>query len=89
MGLRSASSATHAYLLHFPFFLDKTVGNDSLSYHNGFKFGTFDKHQAAPKCVSKSGGSWGHDGRCAGLSNLNAGSGNISWANLDPKIEMK
>ena len=54
MGLRSASSATHAYLLHFPFFLDKTVGNDSLSYHNGFKFGTFYKHHAAPKCVSKS-----------------------------------
>ena len=61
MGLRSASSATHAYLLHFPFFLDKTVGDDSLSY-NGFKFGTFDKHHAAPKCVSKSGGSWGYDG---------------------------
>ena len=30
-----------------------TVGNDSLSHHNGFKFGTFDKHHAGPKCASK------------------------------------
>ena len=38
-----------------------TVGEDSLSHHNGFKFGTFDKHHAGPKCASKSGGGWWYD----------------------------
>ena len=63
-----------------------TVGNDSLSHHNGFKFGTFDKHHAGPKCASKSGGGWWYDETCAGLSNLNAGSEKISWARLDRKL---
>ena len=66
-----------------------TVSQDSLSYHNGFKFGTFDKHHAGPQCASKSGGGWWYDGKCAGLSNLNAvynddGSAKISWAGLVP-----
>ena len=63
-----------------------TVGNDSLSHHNGFKFGTFDKHHAGPKCASKSGGGWWYDEKCAGPSNLNAGSEKISWAKLDRKL---
>ena len=63
-----------------------TVGKDSLSHQNGFKFGTFDEHHAGPKCVSKSGGGWWYDETCAGLSNLNAGLEKISWAKLDRKL---
>ena len=66
-----------------------TVGEDSLSHHNGFKFGTFDKHPAGPKCASKSDVGWWYDVTCVGRSNLNAvynddGSAKISWAGLVP-----
>ena len=67
-----------------------TVSEDSLSYHNGLKFVTFDKHPAGSQCASKIGGGWWYDdGKCAGTSNLNAvynddGSAKISWAGLVP-----
>ena len=71
----------NAYFLHFPFFLDKTVVEDSLSYHRGFKFGTFDKNE----CASREGGGWWYNKECAADSNLNAVyNGKISWGMLDP-----
>ena len=75
----------NAYFLHFPFFLDKTVDGDSLSYHRGFKFGTFDK--TFLKCASKYGGGWWYnpDNNCVVNSNLNAVyNSEISWGKLDP-----
>ena len=74
----------NAYFLHFPFFLDKTVDGDSLSYHRGFKFYTFDKDFG--KCRSEYGGGWWYDPKdCVFDSNLNAVyNSNISWGKLDP-----
>ena len=71
----------NAYFLHFPFFLDKTVHDDSLSYHNGSKFGTFDKNE----CASKRGGGWWYEPGCVFDSNLNAVyNSKIFWAMLNP-----
>ena len=72
----------NAYFLHFPFFLDKTVHVDSLSYHSGSEFGTFDKD----KCVSDYGGGWWYDPeKCKFGSNLNAVyNSKIFWGKLDP-----
>ena len=72
----------NAYFLHFPFFLDKTVDDDSLSYHRGFEFGTFDKDN----CGSKYGGGWWYNPKkCVFDSNLNAVyNGKIFWGKLDP-----
>ena len=71
----------NAYFLHFPFFLDKTVHGDSLSYHHGFKFGTFDKDE----CASKRGGGWWYNPDCVFDSNLNAVyNSKIYWGMLDP-----
>lgn len=73
----------NAYFLHFPFFLDKTVDGDSLSYHRGFKFGTFDED--IHKCASKRGGGWWYNPeQCVIDSNLNAVyNSKISWGKLD------
>ena len=74
----------NAYFLHFPFILDKTVVEDSLSYHRGFEFGTFDKDLL--KCASEHGGGWWYApkyGKCVVDSNLNAVY-KISWGMLDP-----
>ena len=73
----------NAYFLHFPFFLDKTVDGDSLSYHRGFKFGTFDKD--IYECASDLGGGWWYDPKkCVVGSNLNAFyNSKISWGELD------
>ena len=74
----------NAYFLHFPFFLDKTVSKDSLSYHRGFEFGTFDKDIL--KCASKLGGGWWYNPKeCVVDTNLNAVyNRKISWGMLDP-----
>ena len=80
----------NAYFLHFPFFLDKTVDGYSLSYHRGFKFGTFDKD--IHKCASDRGGGWWYNPnpnpssyKCVINSNLNAVyNSKIFWAKLDP-----
>ena len=77
----------NAYFLHFPFILDKTVVGDSLSYHHGFEFGTFDKYFL--KCASEYGGGWWYNPKdkkeCVVNSNLNAVyNRNISWGMLDP-----
>ena len=77
----------NAYFLHFPFILDKTVFGDSLSYHDGFEFGTFDKDVL--KCASECGGGWWYNStdkkKCVVNSNLNAVyNRNISWGMLDP-----
>ena len=76
----------NAYFLHFPFFLDKTVHDDSLSYHNGSKFGTFDKDVL--KCASENGGGWWYNPKyekCVVNSNLNAVyNSEIYWGKLDP-----
>ena len=76
----------NAYFLHFPFILDKTVFGDSLRYHDGFEFGTFDKDVL--KCASENGGGWWYNPKykkCVVNSNLNAVyNRNISWGMLDP-----
>ena len=74
----------NAYFLHFPFFLDKTVDGDSLSYHNGSKFYTFDKDFR--KCRSEYGGGWWYNPKiCVFGSNLNAVyNSKIFWGKLDP-----
>ena len=76
----------NAYFLHFPFILDKTVVGDSLSYHRGLEFGTFDKDVL--KCASKNGGGWWYNPKyenCVGNSNLNAVyNRKIFWGMLDP-----
>ena len=74
----------NAYYLYFPFFLDKTVDDDSLSYHRGFEFGTFDKDFL--KCASEHGGGWWYNPKeCVVDSNLNAVyNGKILWGKLNP-----
>ena len=73
----------NAYFLHFPFILDKTVVEDSLSYHRGLEFGTFDKDVL--KCASENGGGWWYKPDCVAKSNLNAVyNSEIFWGKLDP-----
>ena len=74
----------NAYFLHFPFILDKTVVEDSLSYHRGLEFGTFDKDVL--KCASENGGGWWYKKPdCFANSNLNAVyNSEIFWGMLDP-----
>ena len=60
------------------------TASDSLSYHRGFEFGTFDKDLL--KCASEHGGGWWYApkyGKCVVDSNLNAVY-KISWGMLDP-----
>lgn len=72
------------YTLNLGNLWDKTVDRDSLTPHNGTKFGT-----ATTRCnLVSAGGWWYNETTCSGHSNLNGayvktGDGKINWGSLD------
>ena len=82
------------YLRSFKIFLcPAATVKDSLTRHDGFSFGTWDRHPAVPNCAELGGGWWYENSTCAVSSNLNGiypqhgTRRNIYWAFLSQRAD--
>ncbi|PFX16630.1 fibroleukin-like [Stylophora pistillata] len=83
---------TAVYKLHIGSISSATV-KDSLTHHDGFSFGTWDRHPAVPNWAELGGGWWYENSTCAVSSNLNGiypqhgTRRNIYWAFLSQRAD--